>query len=72
MFTFYYLYLGYVNYVNYSVYHGEFKTGGGMLKLGSVYPQDGGPRLIIRGGGGGTLDGGYVRFATPVINYGII
>ena len=32
-----------------------------MLKLGSIYPRYVGPRLIIPGG---TLDGGYVRFAT--------
>ena len=34
-----------------------------MLKLGSIYPRYVGPRSNIPGG---TLDGGYVRFATPV------
>ena len=29
--------------------HGEFKTGGGMLKLDPIYPRYVGPRLIIPG-----------------------
>ena len=33
-----------------------------MLKLGPIYPRYVGPRSNIPGG---TLDGGYVRFATP-------
>ena len=32
------------------------------MNLGPIYPRYVGTRLIIPGG---TLDGGYVRFATP-------
>ena len=37
-----------------------------MLNLGPIYPRYVRPRSNIPGG---TLDGGYVRFATPVMPY---
>ena len=72
LFTFYNPYLGYVNDVNYSVYPwGRFKTGGGILKLGSIYPRYVGHRLIVPWG---ILDGGMLdllhRYSehTPIHN----